>query len=379
MRYYTGLLILFVFLYSCGDPSTRIQKKQNPVQDIVLSDADIYNGVKVNQFLNNKKKFISESNQLFLKGTDAFKNKGNADSAIVYFKRSILKEPTSKAYYELGNAFKTKKNFDDAIASYKLAEQLDYQPFYNILYSMSQVYTQKGDLEMAGQYLLYALQAGFYDLDKMDDDDELTALREDWRFKNIVSEGIRGMSSPETIAWLRFKKQFSKVSVPITLSVDLNEDQLNELSFISYDFERFISEMRDEKFSREVSKGFYYYAQPYETDKYVAVVYIIRDEFMGEYAPNLYRLATFTHEGKLIDKKEIAGGSELMGEMMDATLLAGGKIELKIFEPIFEKDPEEHGFWDNPMTGKKQLRKEYLKIDTNGKILEGSQDALSAK
>lgn len=378
MRYYPAILLLIISLVSCGDPASRVKKKQTPVEDIVLSDADIYNGVKINQFLNNKKKFISESNQLFLKGTDAFKNKGNVDSAIVYFKQSILKEPTSKAYYELGNAYKAQEKYDDAIASYKLAEQLEYQPFYNILYCMAQVYTKKGDLEMAGQYLLYALQAGFYDLDRMDEDEELTALREDWQYKNIVSEGIRGMSSPETIAWLRFKKQFSKVSVPINLLVDLNEDQLNELNFISYDFEKFISEMRDEKFSREVSKGFYYYAQPYETDKYVAVVYIVRDEFMGDYAPNLYRLATFTHEGKLIDKHEIAGGTELMGEMRDATLLSDGRIELKIFEPIFEKDPDEHGFWDNPMTGKKQLRKEYLKINKDGKI-EEDQKALSAK
>lgn len=378
MRYYPAILLLIISLVSCGDPASRVKKKQTPVEDMVLSDADIYNGVKINQFLNNKKKFISESNQLFLKGTDAFKNKGNVDSAIVYFKQSILKEPTSKAYYELGNAYKAQEKYDDAIASYKLAEQLEYQPFYNILYCMAQVYTKKGDLEMAGQYLLYALQAGFYDLDRMDEDEELTALREDWQYKNIVSEGIRGMSSPETIAWLRFKKQFSKVSVPINLLVDLNEDQLNELNFISYDFEKFISEMRDEKFSREVSKGFYYYAQPYETDKYVAVVYIVRDEFMGDYAPNLYRLATFTHEGKLIDKHEIAGGTELMGEMRDATLLSDGRIELKIFEPIFEKDPDEHGFWDNPMTGKKQLRKEYLKINKDGKI-EEDQKALSAK
>lgn len=379
MRHYLGFLFLIFLVVSCGDPSAKMGKKQMPVEDIVLSDADIYNGVKVNQFLNNKKKFISESNRLFLKGTDSFKNKNNPDSAIIYFKSSILKEPTGKAYYELGNVYKAQKKYDDAISSYKIAEQLDYQPFYNILYNLACVYSLQENMELSGQYLLYALQAGYHDLDFMDEDEELAFLRANYTYKEMVNEGIRGMSSPETIAWLRFKKQFSKTSVPIHLNVDLNTDRINELSFISYDFERFIAEMRDDKFSREVSKGFYYYAQPYETDKYVALVYVVRDEFLGDYAPSMYRLATFTHEGKLIDKRQIAGGSSLNGELRDASLLAGGKIEVSVFEPVYEKDPNDNGYWDNPMKSKKQLRKEFLSIDKNGMIVDKKDNALTSK
>ena len=128
--------------------------------------------------------------------------------------------------------------------------------------------------------------------------------------------------------------------------------------------------MRDEEFSREVSKGFYFYAQPYETDNFVAIVYIVKDEFMGEFAPLTYRMATFTHEGKLIDKKDIGGRETLDDPLKEATIQKNMTIDVVLKEPEYEKDPWDHGYYDNPMIGSKTIGKKKYKVESNGKIVE---------
>lgn len=131
--------------------------------------------------------------------------------------------------------------------------------------------------------------------------------------------------------------------------------------------------MRDEQFSREVSKGFYYFGQPYETKEYVALVYIVKDEFLGDDAPLLYRIATFTHEGRLIDKQVIGGRELFESDIYEATMKKGGVIDVVVKKPIYEKDPEEDGYWDNPIKEMKQIGTRKFTIRNNGIIVEDTK------
>lgn len=368
MRIFLSSTLITVFLCSCGDPAEKGKKQRAERISVEISESDIYATNKILAFLENTTKFVEEANAFFLMGVDSYRNKKDLDSATVYFKKSILKEPSAKAYFELGNVYFDKKKFADAEKAYGMAEKLDYQPFSKILYNKACMYSMKDEPELAGQYLEYAIQAGYINLDHMEKDPDLENVRETYYFRKAIEKGLRGMSNAEDLYWLQFKKQFQKIDLPTKLKTTLSEQDYEQLQFISYDYEKYIAEMRDEEFSRDVSKGFYYYTQPYETKEYVAIVYIVKDEFMGEYAPLLYRLATFTHDGQLIDKRVIAGREVLEGDLWEATLKKNGVIDIVIKEPVYEKDPVEHGYWDNPMKSSKELGRQRMVIRQNGKI-----------
>lgn len=344
-------------------------KKQKRI-DVELAEADLFETTKVFAFLQNEVKFIEEANKLYLNGVDAFKNKKDLDSADYYLRRSILKEPSGKAYYELGNVFMDRKEYDNALSAYDLAENLDFQPFSKILYNKSCLYSLQKEVKLSSQYLEYALQAGYNNLDHIDRDSDLEELRKSELYKPSIAKGLRGMSNSKNLFWIQFKKLFNKYPFPHTIKAQLDEEVMSEMQYISFDFEKYISEMRDEKFSREVSKGFYHYAQMYETDAYVAVVYIVKEEFLGESAPLLYRMATFTHEGKLIDKKRI-GGKEYMDDNIWTTTFNKDKtMDVKILEATYEKDPAEEGYYDNKIVSTKEVGQLKYKVNSNGMIVK---------
>lgn len=373
---YSAVIVISILLSACGDPAAKING-DNPLQnastDIQLSSSDIFDGIKVFEFLKNKEKFIQEANELFLKGLNSFKNDKNLDSAEVYFTQSLVKEPNARTYCELGNVYKQRGEYSKAIDSYMLSEQLDYAPFSKILYNIATVYSLKKEAEKSGKYLEYAMQAGYNNLESIEKDPELAYLRETYEFKEALNRGLRGMSDPEKLFWLQFKKQFPKTNMPITLNWDLSVEKLEDLEYISYDFEKYISEMRDEKFSREVSKGFYYFAQVMETEEFVAIIYIMKDEFLGEVAPLTYRLATYSNTGKIIDKYDIAGRSNLSEDVRLATLKENGAIDVNVIGLEYEKDPDEHGYWDNKVKSTQLKGKEKYQIKSNGKIQKLSE------
>lgn len=375
--YFAAFLLLVV---SCGEPTEVINtiKKQQRV-DVQLSESDLFETSKIFAFLQNDVKFIEEANKLYLNGLDAFKNKRNLDSADYYLRQSILKEPSGKAYYELGNVYMDKQEYDKALSAYNLAENLNFQPFSKILYNKSCVYSLQKDVELSGRYLEYALQAGYNNLDHIDQDADLAELRKSEHFKPALEKGVRGMSNAKNLFWLQFKKLFPKYSFPHKLKSQLDEKIMSGMQYISYDFEKYISEMRDEKFSREVSKGFYHYAQMYETDEFVAVVYIVKDEFMGDAAPLLYRMATFTHDGKLIDKKRIGGKEYLSDNLWETTFNKDRTIDVSILEATYENDPEDVGYYDNKIISTKEVGKKRFKVNETGKIVDLSQNKDVAK
>lgn len=361
-----GLLITLV---GCGDPAEqgKITVKQERIP-IEITEGDIFKGNLIAAFLENDESFVQEANAFFLKGINAFRNENDLDSADYYFRKSILKEPSAKAYFELGNVNLDKKDFETALLAYDLAEQLDYEPFSKVLYNKTCLYSLKGDDKMAAQYLEYALQAGYNNLEHINKDEDLDHLRESYLYKPAVEKGLRGMSDAENLFWLQFKRKFAVMDMPIKLKAEVTPEFTESLEYISYDYEKYIAEMRDEQFSREVSKGFYYFARPYETENFVALIYIVKDEFMGEYAPLTYRMATFTHEGKLIDKK-IIGGAELLGEpVMVSTIKKDLTIDVDIVELEYEKDPDSYGYYENPMISSKVIGKSGFVVTANGKI-----------
>lgn len=367
------LLAVASVLGSCGDPANLASELKRERMDIVLTDADLYKGNVIAAFLENEKKFIQESNEFFLRGIDAYRNKKILDSAEVYFIQSIKKEPSAKAYFELGNVFMDAKDFKKALQAYELAEQLDYEPFSKILYNKSCIYSLQEENELAGKYLEYALQAGYNNLDHIGKDADLANLRESYYYQQAVDQGLRGMSNSENLFWLQFKKLFPVSKAPMELKPQLSSEMMQSLKNISYDYEKYISEMRDARFSRDVTSTYLFYAKPYETDKFVAVIYAVKDEWLGEFAPLTYKMATFTHEGALIDKKIIGGSDQLGGTMLLSKLKADMTIQGSVVQPKYEKDPDDYGYEDNKIKSYTKVGTKNFSISKTGKIIESGE------
>lgn len=353
---------------SCGDPAPPTENTVTERVPIVLTEADIFKGNLIMAFLENDEKFVDEANALFLKGINAFRNSKDLDSADIYLKKSILKEPSAKAYFELGNVYMDKRQFDKAMLAFGVAEQLDYEPLSKIMYNKACAFSLQKKPELAGQYLEYALQAGYTNLEHINKDSDLEKLRETVYYKQAIEKGLRGMSDADNLYWLQFMKQFAVMDMPLKLNTNVSEKTYEAMKFISYDYEKYISEMRNEEFSREVSKTFYFYARPYETENYVALVYIVKDEFMGQGAPLTYRMATFTHTGKLIDKKDIGGQGNYGEPVMVSTLKKDQIIDVKLVELEYEQDPDQNGYYDNKVINQKTVGTMKFRIGKDGRI-----------
>lgn len=369
-----------LLLNSCGDPGKLDPKLKKERVDVVLNEEDLFKGNVVAAYLENDKKYIQESNEFFLKGVDAYRNEKKLDSAEFYFMESLKKEPSAKAYFELGNVWMDIKNYTKALQAYDLAEQLDYEPFSKILYNKSCIFSLQKNYEMAGQYLEYALQAGYNNIAHIQTDSDLEDLRKTHYYKTAIDKGLRGMSDAENLFWLQFKKLFPVLSVPSELKLQLSNEVYQSLKYISYDYEKYISEMRDAMFARDVTSSYLYYGRPYETDDFVAVIYIVKDEWMGDYAPLQYKMATFTHEGKLIDKRVIGGSenSDLDGTFILAKLQKDMTVKGSLVSPQFEKDPDEHGYHDNKIKSYKKMGSQNFRITAAGKIVEEEPKLLTS-
>lgn len=374
-------LALTVIITSCGNPAQLEAKIKKVREDIVLTKNDLYKGNIIAAFKQNETKYKEVANSLFLRGVDSYRNNNELDSAEYYFTESILKDPSAKAYFELGNTYMDLKNYDDALSAYKMAEQLDYQPFSKILYNKACIYSLQEETELAGQYLEYALQAGYTNVGHMQQDTDLEALRNTHHFQKAVDNRLRGVSDADNLFWLQFTKFFPALGVPIELKMQLSQEETEALRFISYDYEKYISEMRDAKFSHDVSSSYYFFANAYETDAFVALVYVVKNEWMGEGAPVMYKMATFTHKGKLIDKK-IIGGSEdydLDGLYLQSTLNKNLTISGKLVRPRYEKDPDEYGYYDNKIESLTTVGTKFFRVTKAGRIVEEEGDLLTSK
>lgn len=369
-----GLSFVTLLFSSCGDPVPAESITETRLLPVEISEGDLFDGNKILAFLNNEEKFVREANELFLKGLNSFKNENNLDSADYYLRKSLLKEPSSKAYYELANVFMDQKSYDDALLAYGMAEQLDFQPFSKILYNKACIYSLQEKKDLSAKYLEYALQAGYNNIEHINVDTDLTNLRESWYFNEALKKGLRGVSNSENLFWLQFRRLFPQAKFPLKLETNFKDDD-QSLKNISYEFEKYVSEMRDEEFSREVSKGFYQYAQAYETEKFVAIIYVVRDEFMGPEGPTVYRMATFTDKGKLIDKKEIGGRTTMDAPIMSSTVTKDFKVNVELKQPIYKNDPDKYGYYENEVVEEKFVGRLMFSIQENGKIdrIEGEQ------
>jgi tetratricopeptide (TPR) repeat protein len=126
--------------------------------------------------------------------------------AISYYKKALRLTPNSASIYSnLGTAFFARKKYDDATGAYQQALALDPDVFehrsnYGTMledrnieerakfhYYLAKMYAKSGRTDMALQSLRKALEEGFRDKKKLQEDPEFQALRNLPEFKDLLT------------------------------------------------------------------------------------------------------------------------------------------------------------------------------------------------
>jgi hypothetical protein len=175
----------------------------------------------------------------------------------------------------------------------------------------------------------------------------------------------------ETGPWADFKNSFPEMTLPNKVPLEISAKEMAKLREIKGDELKFIDESSVGMMFRTPQINQYYrYGKMFETDEVVGLVYFGRTEFLERQAPISYTLATFTHQGKLIDKK-VVGGREFLGDVILQTTFKNKRTaKANILKPTYKKDPLKHGYIDNPLISTKKTGYKEFKVEKNGKITE---------
>jgi hypothetical protein len=263
---------------------------------------------------------------------DQLKQHKDTVGSIPLFKAAILLKPTAKAYFELSGALLSTYNKEEAIQALHMAERLGYSPLANVMirycyaYSlMAGAYSSDKFGDTAIHYMQLALQMGYARPQDFLQRQYFPTLARSDGFASAFSDALSGMAGrdPRKSLWDSYAGQFPEVPLPLAINLQwIRSHPLEDA--ISFEFQHFIPEMRNEKFDRGGGTMYYYVALIRKSPAFTAVVYGEQYEDDEEEAPadadsskpaandqttvtSLFSLVTYDHQGKIIDRLRVAG------------------------------------------------------------------------
>ena len=360
-----------------------------------LTDSTIYDMDLVSDFVFDAEELNVDSlkdlsRQLFLKGIDEYKNKKSLYAAVKSFKASILIFPDAKTYYELGNALldmKTEQSLKECVNAFDIAERIQFQPRVNLYYkkacayNLRNTYYKYDDVYAVFSELNAAIYNGFTDT---------TLLKNDWRLKGITSMPqyqeliinmkLKQVNNDQNALFALFKSAFPTQTDKLIIGKE-NVDMNSYKESISYDFAKFIPEMENTSFGRDVSHDYFYVAKVKETDLYTALVYS-SVSFEGEaMQPVNTTLAVYNNQtGEVISRKPIA--CQCSAERIRSSIVSNGQVEIEDYNRIWEKPITEVSFDENKVKEYQSLAKAVFSIGDDGIIIakevsKGFSDSLN--
>lgn len=316
--------------------------------------------------------FADSSKKLFLKAVDLFKNKKKTEGSIQLFIQSVELYPTASGYYELGNALMASEGVyndaDFAFKAYSMAELMDYKPWSHVLFNKACAAAVSENYK-SQDYLTYAIMNGFVDRNKILTNKFLLKQHTVSDLNSIYVRAMSGNGDAEALLWEGYSKQFGQAAFPFAIDSGTLA-AIGQTVTISYDFEKFIPEMRDYKFSRDVGKEFFYFTRVENNQQYKTLIYgaQLYDGNDGA-SPVSYTLASFTPTGRLIDKKIIAGHIALDSAFKECSFVSDREFEVKEYKNIYEKDTEKEGYENNPIVKRDLLNTYKYSIDSTGRFI----------
>ena len=372
------LLPVIFFILSCNHPFGRTTGL-DPAQ---LTESSIYDIDSVRATLGggNEKAAAKKLGQAI----DIYKNVKDPAKSIDLFKSAIRLTPSPRAYYELGSALLDDGRYAESIRALRIAEKLGYSPLANVMFKLSAAYADhhKGDAvpddwrttdSLSLHYMEVAIQMGFAHPEQFRSGELFKRMVNDYAFNAVYTAALSGGSgsgNPEKMLWHTFTTEFAPVELPLTINTVWIQSHKLENS-ISYDYEKFIPEMRNAKFSREVENDYYYYALVKKDPAYTALLYAGKNNFLSDAnqnSPVFFFLVTYDGDGKIIDKMPVAGQKNFTATLKVFTMQPNYAFVVKDYKNIFKYDPETVGYDSNYVVKSEPLGISSYRIAPNGKF-----------
>jgi tetratricopeptide (TPR) repeat protein len=363
-------LLLFVTtatLFACNGPSSD---KNGTASNVKLTESSMYVEDSVFVVFHASEGKNKEADKLFQKAVDTYRNKKNPAQSVALFKQSIIEQPQARTYYELGNALGDAGKLDEGIHAYEMADVLDYKPLNKLYYNMACTYSRMKDITNAKRYLVSAIEFGYANVKNIYNDKDLENIKSEgeWDFRELVNKALSGSTDPDKMQWAIFSKEFAQVEFPLVLDMKYASHMTDD-KIISYDNERYVPEMRDNQFSRDVGSEYYRVGLVKAGDSTRTLIYGVVDEMGGNTLP-VYYIVSFNNRGKLIDKLQIGGHPILKDPFKVATITANHNIEIALFDITYEKNPDDEGYEDNKIIEQKEVGKEFYAISEDGHFVK---------
>lgn len=358
---FSVLLLLTAAIFSC-------KEKSRPLAYVSLPKQALFNKDSVRNFLNTVSDAQADSSkQLFLKAIDRLKNSNKADEAIALFQQSLSFYPTANAYYELGNAYLQQKDYTAALQSYDLAEGMDYKPLGNVFFKQASCFAEMDSTDKMYSYITYAVQNGFVDKQKIVSDVHFANFKNDYQLLTTYNEAMSGNGDPDEVLWQGYSNDFRQASFPFSVDTGTLR-KLGEPQIISYDYEKYVPEMRDNKFSRDVGSEYFYVAKVMQTELCHVVLYGCRS-YETEGSPVYYILASFSPKGKLLDKMVVGGAKTFDENYKVFTAKSDRQFQIEEYKNTYEKSTDENGFENNKIVSRQLVGTKQFMIDAAGKFV----------
>ena len=314
---------------------------------------------------------MDSSKAVFLKGIDLLKNGKNATSAIDALIQSLSIYPSANTYYELGNAFLEKKEWTKGLLSFEMAETLGFKPMGSALFGQASCYAEMDSTDKMYNYLRFAVQSGFVDRNKILNNPHFNKYKGDGYMLTVYNEAMSGNGDPEEILWHGYTQDFKQASFPLKIDSGFFR-KMGEPQIISYDYEKFVPEMRDNKFSRDVGSEYFYVNKIMQTELCSVVLYGCRSyEYEG--APVHYILASFDNKGKLVDKMVVGGAKTFEENYKEFSAQNNNRFQVQEYKNTYEKSTDEEGYQNNKVVNRSLIATHQYAIDANGKFVTMQQ------
>lgn len=311
---------------------------------------------------------LQEAADLYKKGSDTAKS-------IQLFKDAILLRPTAKAYFDLAGALLGSRRYPEAINALSIAEKLGYTPMANLMFRYAYAYAHIDDGQIPGDnsnhavhYMELAIQMGYAHPQQFLQKDVFPNLAINHRFEHVYSGVISGGTGRdlEKGLWDAYSGQFAELQLPLVIDRKWMRDRVLK-DDISFQYEKFIPEMREAKFSRGEGDLYYYVGLIRKTANFVALVYCAQSD--GDVSESAtFTLVTYDPQGRIINKMLVAGRKDLTANLKVFSIRPNLQFQVQEFKDVYKNAPDTAGYDSSNVSRQDPLQPEDYRISDKGKF-----------
>lgn len=373
------LLLAVTVLYACHGPAGHGY--------IPLTLSSIYSPDSVRLAMDGGDEKAAEKKLGMAIGQ--YRKNNDTLGSVQTFKQAILLKPTAKGYFELSGALLATRQYPEAILALRIAEKLGYTPLANVMFRYSYAFACLMNYnyrlnsgydhvdDSAYRYMELAIQMGYAHPQEYLKKEYFPYLSSDVNFMRTFSDVLSGTTgrSPEKSLFESYAAQFPEVSLPLVVNMEwIKGHQLEDQ--ISFEFEKFIPDMRNANFDRDGGEVYYYIALVRKDPVYTAVLYAQQydgdqvEEGAAKTLTPVFQLVTYDPRGRIIDKMQVAGRNDLDAPFKAFSIREDLHFQVQDFTDDYKEDPEKAARDSSQYLGLKAQTPENYLIDAMGKFVK---------